>query len=178
MLGLIARSGLGVCLCIRALRTKRTAPILRSSKEIRVGVHPFASYKLSGLAGGNCVAMLPVVASSGAQATLTEKIPHADMTAYQSSDYQDSNPGWEDCCKASAAVDGNLRANWDNRSLSHTAGGDSNPWWSVNLGNEYVVRKVYIKNRGGAGQPAVRCTGLAQHYNYCTLPISFAAGST
>ena len=43
---------------------------------------------------------------------------------------------------AERAVDGNGDGNIDHNSCAHTADGDSNPWWRVDLQGVYRVHKV------------------------------------
>jgi len=52
---------------------------------------------------------------------------------------------------ANRAVDGNTDGNWGNRSLSHTHGVD-NPWWEVNLLQEYDISTITIYNRADCCQ--------------------------
>ena len=44
------------------------------------------------------------------------------------------------------AIDGNHANVWNQKSCSHTLG-ETNPWWSVNLGKRYKVNSVKITNR-------------------------------
>ena len=61
-------------------------------------------------------------------------------SATQSSTY-DANTG------AGNAVDGNLTGTYGGGSLTHTAGGEANPWWSVDLGGQKTVQAVRLWNR-------------------------------
>ena len=45
----------------------------------------------------------------------------------------------------SRAVDGNANGNWGANTCTHTNNGD--PWWEVDLGNTYDVRKVTVHHR-------------------------------
>nr|XP_056710576.1 fucolectin-like [Euleptes europaea] len=47
---------------------------------------------------------------------------------------------------SSNAVDGNCDGQWSSGSCSHTCG-DLNAWWSVDLGREYAISLVVVKNR-------------------------------
>lgn len=51
---------------------------------------------------------------------------------------------------ASRAVDGNEKSNWSARTMSHT-GNETNPWWEVDLGAQYDIRKIEIWNRTDPG---------------------------
>ena len=46
------------------------------------------------------------------------------------------------------AVDGNHKTNINRYSCSETAIGDANPWWYVDLGQQYHIGNVAITNRG------------------------------
>ncbi len=48
---------------------------------------------------------------------------------------------------ASRAIDGNTDGRFDKNSVSHTAEGDKNPWWEVDLGTEMVVDRIRLWNR-------------------------------
>ena len=48
---------------------------------------------------------------------------------------------------ANGAVDGNERTNIPQQ-CSHTVGAVDNPWWKVDLGKNFYVTSVSIKNRG------------------------------
>ena len=48
---------------------------------------------------------------------------------------------------ADKAVDGNPASNFHNKSCTHTKVEDK-PWWTVDLGAEYLVSEVVITNRG------------------------------
>nr|XP_060628780.1 uncharacterized protein LOC132773555 [Anolis sagrei ordinatus] len=63
--------------------------------------------------------------------------------AFQSSLYPLHNIGL-----ASKAVDGNCNGDWYNiKSCTHT-NRDYEPWWYVDLGEEYAIATVVVKNRG------------------------------
>ncbi|XP_062835937.1 fucolectin isoform X4 [Anolis carolinensis] len=63
--------------------------------------------------------------------------------AFQSSTYQHPKS-----LVAGKAVDGNCNGNLDGAgSCTHT-NGDMEPWWYVDLGDEYAIFAVVIKNRG------------------------------
>ncbi|XP_065932583.1 protein jagged-1-like isoform X1 [Magallana gigas] len=49
---------------------------------------------------------------------------------------------------AAYAVDGNRETNIHVHKCTHTAGGDSNPWWRVDLQAVYSITSVRILNRG------------------------------
>lgn len=46
------------------------------------------------------------------------------------------------------AVDGNRGTDLIEDRFSHTAGGDTNPWWMVDLQAVYYIKTVRIFNRG------------------------------
>ena len=48
---------------------------------------------------------------------------------------------------ASRAVDGNLDADYENGSCTHTSNIHITPWLTVDLGNRYLIQKVTITNR-------------------------------
>ncbi|XP_048338602.1 fucolectin-like [Sphaerodactylus townsendi] len=48
--------------------------------------------------------------------------------------------------RSSNAVDGNCDGRWIAKSITHT-NGELNPWWSVDLGREYAISLVVVKNR-------------------------------
>jgi uncharacterized protein YuzE len=48
---------------------------------------------------------------------------------------------------SSRAVDGNTIPNWSVGTCSHTAAGDKNPWWAVDLGKKYNVVGIELINR-------------------------------
>jgi YVTN family beta-propeller protein len=48
---------------------------------------------------------------------------------------------------ASHAVDGNTAGSYAGGSITHTAGGEANPWWSVDLGGQKAVHAVRLWNR-------------------------------
>ncbi|KAL2079107.1 hypothetical protein ACEWY4_024851 [Coilia grayii] len=48
---------------------------------------------------------------------------------------------------ASNAIDGNRDSNFYHASCTHTAGGQTNPWWRVDLLMEYIITSVVITNR-------------------------------
>gem|GEM_PF-980458 len=50
---------------------------------------------------------------------------------------------------ASRGVDGNTDGNWGGKSVTHTPGNKRDPWWEVDLGQEYAVDKIVIWNRTG-----------------------------
>merc|ERR1712176_1556632 len=56
--------------------------------------------------------------------------------AYQSS------TGWDGY--ASRAIDGNVNRNWSGGSITHTASGDRNPWWQVDLRLDTEISKIVI----------------------------------
>ncbi|XP_062835973.1 fucolectin-like [Anolis carolinensis] len=63
--------------------------------------------------------------------------------AFQSSLYPDPDYG-----VASKAVDGNCNGDWyGSRSCTHTKQ-EYEPWWYVDLGDQYAVNTVLVKNRG------------------------------
>ena len=47
---------------------------------------------------------------------------------------------------ASLAVDGKTDGKFDNKSVTHTDGG-KNPWWEVDLGEEFPIDKIIVFNR-------------------------------
>ena len=49
---------------------------------------------------------------------------------------------------ASKAVDGNHNTHFFGGSCSHTGVGDANPWWYVDLGQQYRIESVALTNRG------------------------------
>ncbi|KAL2079108.1 hypothetical protein ACEWY4_024852 [Coilia grayii] len=49
---------------------------------------------------------------------------------------------------ASNAIDGNRDSNFDHASCTHTARGQTNPWWRVDLLKVYIITSVVITNRG------------------------------
>ncbi len=50
---------------------------------------------------------------------------------------------------ASRAVDGNTDQNWGGGSITHTPKNGKNPWWEVDLGQEFAVDRIVIWNRAG-----------------------------
>lgn len=48
---------------------------------------------------------------------------------------------------ASRAIDGNTSGEWGDGSVSHTARGDNNPWWEVDLGSGFQIESINIWNR-------------------------------
>ena len=48
---------------------------------------------------------------------------------------------------AGNAVDGNAAGSYSAGSMTHTAGGEANPWWSVDLGGQKAVHAVRLWNR-------------------------------
>ena len=46
------------------------------------------------------------------------------------------------------AVDGKRNANYISKSCTHTYA-ESDPWWFVDLGGRYIIKKVIITNRDG-----------------------------
>lgn len=64
-----------------------------------------------------------------------------DGTATQSSE------GWSG--RPSRAIDGNTNQNYGKASCSHTAIGDKDPWWKLDLGSPKLVTKVQVWNRVG-----------------------------
>ncbi len=48
---------------------------------------------------------------------------------------------------ASRAVDGNTNGWYYDNSVSHTAGGENNPWWEVDLGSSQSFQRVRLWNR-------------------------------
>ena len=53
-----------------------------------------------------------------------------------------THAGYDSEAVAERAVDGNGDGNIDHHSCAHTADGDSNPWWRVDLQGVYRVHKV------------------------------------
>ncbi|MEO0473685.1 MAG: T9SS type A sorting domain-containing protein, partial [Bacteroidota bacterium] len=64
-----------------------------------------------------------------------------NKVASQSSNYN-SSQGFAD-----NAVDGNTNGQWGAGSVTHTAAGQSNAWWEVDLGATYPVGDIVIWNR-------------------------------
>ena len=61
-------------------------------------------------------------------------------TATQSSDYNAA-------AGASLAVDGNTSGIFNDNSVAHTAGGDTNPQWNLDLGSVKEIKNIRIWNR-------------------------------
>eukprot|EP00105_Crassostrea_gigas_P026837 XP_011447923.1 PREDICTED: fucolectin [Crassostrea gigas] len=66
--------------------------------------------------------------------------------ATQSSTYTRPEAGLN--YSANFAVDGNNGTDFVADKCSHTAGGDTNPWWLVDLQAIYTIKSVRIFNRG------------------------------
>lgn len=66
----------------------------------------------------------------------------------------------------SRAVDGNTDGVWDNGSVSHTRDGSTNPWWQVDLGDDFSIKTVKVWNRSNLDRcGAVTCeTRLRDFY--------------
>ena len=58
---------------------------------------------------------------------------------------------------AGLAVDGNSDSDMAHGSVTHTGGGDTAPWWAVDLGAISVIQRVEITNRGD-------CCGTFSHF--------------
>ena len=48
---------------------------------------------------------------------------------------------------ASKAIDGNTSGNYNNGGQTHTAEGETNPWWEVDLGGDFPIQSIAIYNR-------------------------------
>lgn len=61
----------------------------------------------------------------------------------------------------SKAVDGNTSGLWANGSISHTqgGGGETDPWWQVDLGQNYAIDSIKIYNRIDSASLAERLDG-------------------
>ena len=58
--------------------------------------------------------------------------------------------------EAARAIDGNTSGDYAQNSVSHTADGDPNPFWEVDLGAEYPLEKIVVWNRtDGVGERIV-----------------------
>jgi len=66
---------------------------------------------------------------------------------------------WDSSMPASSAVD------WDFKTKWHQASGDSNPWWTVDLGAAYVIQRIEISARLDLDQPDARCNFQVQGAN-------------
>lgn len=65
----------------------------------------------------------------------------AQGTAKQSSTAYDG--------EARRAIDGNTNADYGANGQTHTAEGESNPWWELDLGGEQAVSEIVVWNRSG-----------------------------
>ncbi|XP_053101163.1 fucolectin-like [Hemicordylus capensis] len=63
------------------------------------------------------------------------------LPAFQSSDYVHKISG-----VAGKAVDGNCAGDWFRATCTHT-NLDMEPWWYVDLGGDYAISTVVVKNR-------------------------------
>ncbi len=63
-------------------------------------------------------------------------------TANQSSTHRDSGSP-----PADRAIDGNTDGNFAARSTTHSEGGDTNPWWEVDLGDTERIDRIVVWNR-------------------------------
>ena len=74
-----------------------------------------------------------------------------------------SSSQWNGSMPPSCAVD------WDYNSKWHQASGDSNPWWSVDLGAAYVIQRIEISARTDLDQPDARRNFQVQGSNNSTF---------
>ena len=86
--------------------------------------------------GASVLALAPVVAQTGDDAISNIAV---GATASQSS------TGFGGL--AERAVDGNTDGRYSNQSVTHTASSDRNPWWQVDLGEQFAIEEVVLWNR-------------------------------
>ncbi|KAH0617341.1 hypothetical protein JD844_015393, partial [Phrynosoma platyrhinos] len=98
--------------------------------------------------------------------------------------FQSSISSILNCCVASKAVDGNCKGEYLRKSCTHT-GKDLEPWWYVDLGNQYAISFVVVKNREdccGCGTitdtrlgsiSTISCNGLKGRYVSIISPNQF-----
>jgi uncharacterized protein DUF1566/F5/8 type C domain-containing protein len=67
-----------------------------------------------------------------------------DGFATQSSTYTWQTVGASDACRA---IDGDTDGDWYQRSVSHTAVGDPDPWWQVELAETSPISRIVLWNR-------------------------------